>query len=105
MVLLASLSQQANACKCIGPGEYDVVFEGKVLKIETEPKKINTEHYYKVHFKVEKTIKGKIEAEATIYTGSSLLCGAHYILGEKYTVYALYKDHLQTRYCYGRELK
>lgn len=105
MVLLIPLSQQVYACKCTGPGEYDVVFEGKVLKIKTEPKEMNTEHYHKVHFKVEKTIKGKIEAETTIYTGASLLCGVHYKLGEKYTVYALNKERLQTRYCYGKELK
>ena len=105
IVLFVSLTEQAYACKCAGPGNYDAIFEGKVLKIETDSKAINTEHYYTVYFKVEKSIKGIQKPEVIINTGPSLLCGVHYKSGMKYTVYAVFNKSLQTKYCYGKELQ
>jgi len=104
-ILLVPITEQAYACKCSGLGNYDVVFEGTVLKIEMDREAMRTERYYAVYFEIEKTLKGITQSKVTIYTGSVLLCGMNYEIGKKYTVYAINDEYLKTKYCYGRELK
>ena len=105
IVIFVALSGQAYACKCIGPEKYDVIFEGKVIKIEADHDAIDTNHFYTVHFKVERAIKGTQESEIIINTAASLFCGVKYKLNDTYTVYAINNGHLQTKYCYGKELQ
>lgn len=104
VIFLVFLSQQALACKCAGPGSYDVIFEGTVLKIEERLENRGTNHYAKVFFKVEKAIKGVAVPIITIYTGTVATCGEYYKVGDRRTVYALKDKYLYTRYCFGREL-
>jgi hypothetical protein len=94
------------ACKCVGVGDYDVIFEGKVVSKVSDKKNIATNfsnRYTKVTFKVLKNIKGADKFTQIVYTASVLRCGAHYELGKEYKVYATKSDVVETLYCYGRE--
>ena len=104
-VLMFFTSCVAHACKCVGPTGYDLVFEGTVESIKAQQQYIKTDHYYAVRFVVDKTLKGETVKTTTVFTGSSLLCGATYEIGKRYTVYAINKEYLETKYCYGRETK
>ena len=100
VVLLPAL---AAACKCSGPGRYDLIFEGRVASITEDAANIQTDRYLAVRFQVERVVAGTRQNETTVYTGRVLMCGTTYKVGEKYVVYALDKGYLETKYCYGRE--
>lgn len=102
-VLLLCWPLQAMACKCSGPGEYDVVFEGRVVSISKDIEQASNYGYAKVVFEVLTAIKGVATDKISIQTASSLLCGRMFALNKTYTIYALNEPVLHTRYCYGRE--
>ena len=95
----------AQACKCAAPPHYDVIFEGTVESIEGRQEDAATDRYYEIHFVVNKALKGEPTSRSTVFTGSSLLCGITYKQGKRYTVYAINKGYLETKYCYGKESK
>ncbi|MFZ6799233.1 hypothetical protein [Undibacterium sp. Di24W] len=107
LVVLAAmfLPQISIACSCLGPGHYDVIFEGIVTSIREDKTKMNTDRYAEVRFEVVRTIKGKNKKEIVVYTGNSLMCGAVYEVGKKYVIYAIDKSYLETKFCYGKELQ
>ena len=99
------LPQISMACKCLGPGHYDVIFEGIVTSVREDKTKMNTDRYAEVRFEVVRTIKGKNKKEIVVYTGNSLMCGAVHEVGKKYVIYVIDKSYLETKYRYGKEFQ
>jgi hypothetical protein len=99
------LPEVVFACKCAGPSNYDVVFEGQVMSVTEDAANIQTDRYHAVRFRIERVVAGKKQNEITVYTAAPLLCGMVYRVGETYLVHALDKGYFETKYCYGRQAK
>ncbi|MBZ5568000.1 MAG: carboxypeptidase regulatory-like domain-containing protein [Acidobacteriia bacterium] len=96
----------AWACSCTTPGpacqafwHTDVVFIGEVTAIETTtvPMDVMAKSYQvpqkEVHFRVVRSYRGNVGAEATVHTGlGGGDCGYKFELGHSYLVYASQRD-------------
>jgi hypothetical protein len=107
MFFVFCLPTLAVACKCADPGDYDVIFRGRVLSTMQESH-FQREHFGSTdtHFEVIETIQGKKFEKVHVHSESPQSCGVIFESGKTYFVYGKnYGDAqglFETKYCYGR---
>ena len=91
---LLAISSYSYGCDCnfiIGMKEAYSVFEGKVIAIE----KVESPNiFYKIRFRINKVIKGKINTKVIIVNTPSLDvggCGIPFIVNANYQVYTYWE--------------